>query len=140
MGLTLVAVLLFGIAASVIAAINLRQLDKQQSTHNAGDVEIAQDRVGGSTPQEALSKFADAIERGDGVGAAELSVPALRDHLRASIESMDADERSLTANQMRAASQSVGAESVVEGSVVITEPVYVDLVKYPSGVWKVASL
>lgn len=95
------------------------------------------DEVGGTSPDATLALFASAVRAGDAAGASELCVPALRDRVADIVARLGAEEREEAAAQVeeiaRAATQYEG------DSFVASDPVYIELIKYPSGVWKVAS-
>lgn len=138
--LSLGTVLVIFVAALVaVRAVNQHKVEGLASRIEAERRERAAiaeaDREGGSTPQETLGLFAEALEKGDGTSAAALCVPALRDSVAQGIAGMSEKERRETAVSLRAVRAEPGDADVVTAA----EPVYVELIKYPSGVWKVAS-
>lgn len=132
----------FAVVIVVIQAYNqakvssLAQATEELFEH--GKTIAAQDSTGGATPQETLHLFAQAISSGDTSRAAALCLPALRDRVSAALKPLSEQDRVAFAREVDGVANA--ASSTVVGDVyTITEPVYVELVRYPSGVWKIAS-
>lgn len=101
--------------------------------------EVIEDSVGGATPSETLFRFAEAISLNDTKVISGLAVPALRDHITTIVAGLPPAERVELVGALRNTASGTSAVSPEDQSYVVSDPVYVELVKYPSGVWKVAS-
>lgn len=124
-----------------IRAINQHEVQKRAVLSQQ---EMAQQReqamgdtYGSSSAKETLNALAAAIRSNDVEVAAKLSVPALRDHMATQIQSLEQEGRESASRALEQAAKGMAEP----GGVVVTvsEPVYVELIKYPSGVWRVAS-
>lgn len=136
-----VPVLLFAGAAGIISLVNKRQVallaaQEEQKRAEANRL-VAADTVGGSTPAETLALFSAALRNGDAEQVGKLCVPALREHVAEVVRKLNKEEREATALQLESIKENVTSTQAV--SLTVTEPVYVELIRYPSGVWKVAS-
>jgi|GEM_PF-7062075 len=129
---------IFLAAATVVAAVNQHRIRSfAERISNPPPTEEA--RRGGATPAVALDLLAVAIRENRPDAADDLAVPALRDHLRQSIAGMSEEERTLSVEDMKAAASRVpGGENA--GTITMTDPVYVELVRDIKGAWLVASL
>lgn len=108
-----------------------------EQEHQQAHAQAIADETGGSTPGETLGLFAAAVRAGDAAAAASLCVPALRDRVAGTVADLAPAAREEVAGQLETAARSAVAPQ--GESFVTSDPVYVELVRYPSGAWKVAS-
>ena len=112
--------------------------ERQEKQFETGRETAQNDRIGGTTPGETLALFAAAISIGDGEQAALLSVPAIRDRVRGFVQGISVEDRKAVAMKLKGIADN--APSQVEGMTFqVAAPVNVELIRYPSGAWKVVS-
>lgn len=143
LGVVLLLLILVVGATGIISKLNretAQQLaERDQASREEMERVAVADKVGGKTPAETLAMLSDAVGSGDGPGAAALAVPALRDHIGSVVTGMTAGMRAETSRLLRESAESTLPPGGGNEFYVLTEPVYVELVRYPSGAWKVAS-
>lgn len=136
-----VPLLLFAGAVGIISLVNKRQVAllaaQEEQKRTAQNQSAAADTVGGSTPTETLALLSAALRNGDVEQVGKLCVPALREHIVEVVQKLSKEQREQTALQLESIKENV--TSTQAASLTVTEPVDVELIRYPSGVWKVAS-
>lgn len=138
-----IVVFLGGLAAlvGIVFVINEHRVQQQVDeikAHEREQIEKAtHDDVGGATPQETLQMLAKAIADGNAQQAAALCVSAIRERVEAGVLNASVEDRSKAAKQIEEAT--ISGSLVGDSSFVASEPIYVELIRYPAGVWKVVS-
>ncbi|MDP2704082.1 MAG: hypothetical protein Q8P01_02570 [bacterium] len=99
------------------------------------------DTAGGETPQETLQMYIDAVEKGDFELASKYFVENEREKWRKELEGIALEEKMLVfLDPLKQALISPGEYSADEKSFSILDPVGVDFVLYPNGVWKIVEI
>lgn len=101
----------------------------------------AADTYGGATPQETLRMYIEAVERGDYELASKYFVLGKQNFWLNELENISrADKLNEFLDPIKLVNFSSGEYSNDQESFSIYEPVGVDFVRYPSGVWKLEEI
>ncbi len=119
----------------------LRELE--QALREARDADYRRmmaDIYGGKTPQETLQMYIDAVEAGDYELASKYFVEEGREkELRSFDGATKADVKSYLEPLKESAGQA-GYLNMQGDSFVIDKPVYIRLILYPNGIWKITEI
>ncbi len=119
----------------------LREMRKEADRFNAEQdrlrVLIAMDTYGGSTPQETLQMFIDAVEKGDYELASKYLVVERLEEWRDNLGNAKNIDEFL--KDVKEISKNVdnGRYSTEEDWFLLEKPIYTKFIKYPSGIWKI---
>lgn len=98
-----------------------------------------QDVAGGSTPQETLQIYIDALRAGDVGAAADLFVSHEKEEERLRLEAEDETNRKEYIKSLELALSEAGSYAIQENQFTIRSPIFLDFQKYPNGIWKIVS-
>lgn len=96
------------------------------------------DTYGGSTPQETLQMFIDAVEAGDYELASRYFVESKREEWRGELEI--AKNIDFLINSLKESQNNEGEYSIKKDSYSIHEPALTSFVVYPNGIWKLTEI
>ena len=99
---------------------------------------IAADTYGGKTPQETLDMFISAVEKGDYELASKYFVVERQDKWKDDLVSIAKDNKlNIFLNPLKEARNNIGEYSENKKIYLINNPISVDLIIYPSNLWKI---
>ncbi len=98
------------------------------------------DTYGGKTPQETLQMYIDAVEKGDYELASKYFVIGKQEGELTSLQNAPRENISSSLNLLKQAIRSDGSYSARKDGYAIREPILVDFILYPSGVWKIEEI
>jgi hypothetical protein len=116
-------------------------LDKylQEQTDTAMRAAMA-DTYGGSTPQETLQLYIDAVEKGDYELASKYFIESKREAELASLQKSSKEDTANIIALLKEAQKNAGGWSEDRKGFVITDPILVDFILYPNNVWKLVEI
>lgn len=99
------------------------------------------DTYGGKTPQETLQMYIDAVEKGDFELASKYFIGEKQEEWKKELVDIKAAGKiDAFLNPIKAALQMEGEYSMDKQSFSIYEPVAVDFLLYPNGIWKITKI
>ena len=103
------------------------------------DMQLA-DTYGGKTPQETLSLYIEAVEKGDYELASKYFVIEKREEELVTLQNISEENLMNILNLLKISVSSEGSFSAEKDGYTIRKPLLVDFVLYPSGVWKILEI
>ena len=98
------------------------------------------DTYGGKTPQETLQMYIEAVEKGDYELASKYFIENNRDKELKSFEgAMQVDIQNVV-NLLKESLSMIGQYSVDGKEYVIDKPIYVRMILFPNGIWKLVEI
>jgi hypothetical protein len=115
-------------------------LDKylQEQTDTAMRAAMA-DTYGGSTPQETLQLYIDAVEKGDYELASKYFIESKREAELASLQKSSKEDTSQIIVEIRESTNS-GSYDEQKNTYIGLRPIFIKFVKYPNNVWKLVEI
>jgi hypothetical protein len=140
------ALVLFGLGTYI--SLRLKQqreraaaLQGIQAELNAADYRAAMaDTYGGTTPQETLQMYIDAVEKGDYVLASKYFIGDYQEKELESLQSSSQENIESTLSLLKKTITSLGSFSDDKKGYLIRKPLLVDFKLYPNGVWKIIEI
>ncbi len=98
------------------------------------------DTYGGSTPQETLRMYIDAVEKGDYGLASKYFIESKREVELTSLQNSSQENITGIISLLKEAEKTRGGWSEDKKGFVITDPILVDFVLYPNNIWKLVEI
>ncbi len=98
------------------------------------------DTYGGSTPQETLQMYIDAVEKGDYVLASNYFIESKRALELTTLQSSSEENILNIVSMLKEAQKSSGGWSEDKKGFAITDPILVDFTLYPNNIWKLVEI
>lgn len=120
----------------------LEEASRIEREYRAMEEKRAADTYGGKTPQETLKLYIDAVEKGDYELASKYFILEEQENWKRELEELRAMGKiSVFLGPLKeAVSSSEGGYSFSGNKFYIDEPIAVDFILYPSGVWKITKI
>ena len=98
------------------------------------------DTYGGSTPQETLQMYIDAVEKGDYELASKYFIESKRASELAMLQNSTEENTDNIILMLKEAEKTSGSWSENKKEFTFNDPILVDLVLYPNNVWKLVEI
>ena len=98
------------------------------------------DTYGGKTPQETLRMYIDAVEKGDYELASKYFIEKNREKELQSWSNASPEFKDQVLDMLEQSIKSQGSYSSDKTGFVISDPLLVDFILYPNGVWKIIEI
>jgi len=98
------------------------------------------DTYGGKTPQETLSLYIDAVEKGDYELASKYFIESKRENELKSLQNATSENMKSSLELIKQSLMNEGSFSEDKKGFVILDPILVDFEQYPNGIWKIIEI
>lgn len=122
--------------AKAVDQLNQMVLDIQKADYE----EAMADTYGGKTPQETLSLYISAVEKGDYELASKYFIGTKQKEELESWKVVDENNTIRYLNNLKVSLTSIGEYYENDKRFQIQKPIYVDFKQYPNGIWKIIEI
>ena len=98
------------------------------------------DTYGGTTPQETLRMYIEAVEAGDYELASRYFVIEKQEEELSKLENSPLENTKNVLNLLKISLNSPGSFSIDSNGFAIRKPLLVDFILYPNGIWKIVEI